>query len=114
MPKLQTLKKRAEFLAAASGLKHVRPQLLLQVRRRGGDSIGVGYTASKKVGNAVVRSRAKRRLRAVAQDVLPSYARVGCDYVLIARSGTPTCDFDDLRSALRGACVQLHDRLDRA
>lgn len=56
----------------------------------------VGFTASKKVGSAVARNRARRRLRAVAADVLPRLGLNGIDYVLIARAGTLTRDFGDL------------------
>jgi ribonuclease P protein component len=64
-----------------------------------------GFTVTKKVGNAVVRNRAKRRLREAARAVLPLYGAPGCDYVLIARDATPDRPFaaliDDLKQALR-------------
>jgi ribonuclease P protein component len=65
----------------------------------------VGFTASRKVGNAVTRNRAKRRLREAAANVLPRHGRQGTDYVLIARAGTAERPFPaliaDLQSALR-------------
>jgi ribonuclease P protein component len=71
----------------------------------GGPAPRVGFTASRKVGNAVVRNRSKRRLRAAAAQILADHARPGTDYVLIARSGTAGRPYpalrDDLTAALR-------------
>jgi len=71
--------------------------------------IQVGFTASKKIGNAVKRNRAKRRLRALAREVLPAMGRAGWDYVLVARPGV-TVDriYADLRADLEGALAALH------
>ena len=86
---LQALPTRTDFLRAARARKAVAPGLVLQMRRRDdGDPPRVGYTASRKVGGAVVRNRARRRLRAAVHDVLTARAKPGCDYVLIARAGT--------------------------
>ena len=75
------------------------------------NSLRVGYTASKKIGGAVVRNRAKRRLRAAAAAVLPLSGLPGTDYVLVARRDTATRPFDslvqDLAAALRAAHVKL-------
>ena len=75
------------------------------------NSLRVGYTASKKIGGAVVRNRAKRRLRAAAAAVLPLSGLPGTDYVLVARRDTATRPFDslvqDLAQALRAAHVKL-------
>ena len=111
---LPRLKRRSEFLRAATrGRKWAMPGLLLQVRVRdsrdeshGAEApIRVGFTASKKVGGAVARNRAKRRLRALADGILPVAAKGGRDYVLIARAGTRNRTFaglqDDLKKALR-------------
>src|SRR4051812_12552585 len=94
MPRgLVRLKTRADFLrVAASGRRAVRPGLMLQAAScpSGTDSaaVRVGFTASRKVGNAVVRNRAKRRLRAAADELVARDGRLGTDYVLIARAGT--------------------------
>lgn len=105
-----TLTRRADFLAAAKARRQSMAALLLQARRRGADEDGggirVGYTCSKKVGNAVLRNRAKRRLRAAARQVLPDLGRPGWDYVLVGRAGaTVEAPFaalvDDLASGLR-------------
>ena len=90
---LETLTNRRDFLAAARAGKAVTTGMIVQRRDRAvGETeepvIRVGYTASKKVGNAVFRNRAKRRLRAVVRDVLGNAEAESVDYVLIARSGT--------------------------
>ena len=84
---LATIQKRADFLKAASARRQGTGSFLLQARRRddGTDALRVGFTASKKIGNAVMRNRAKRRLRAIARDVLPELGQRGWDYVLVAR-----------------------------
>ncbi len=107
---VETLKKRPDFLAAARGRREVTPGFVLQARNRGEDGPArVGFTCSKKVGNAVARNRAKRRLREIARLVLPSHARPGWDYVLIGRAGTTaTRDFIQLQADLRAALAKLH------
>jgi ribonuclease P protein component len=115
-PALPRLKKRSEFLrVAATGRKSVAPGLILQERvrvRRGEDCgedapIRVGFTVSKKVGGAVERNRAKRRLRAVAEEVLSRHARGGRDYVLIGRGATLRRPFVALRGDLERALRRL-------
>ncbi|MCF3972338.1 ribonuclease P protein component [Paracoccus salsus] len=101
------LTKRADFLAAARSLRQGMPGFLLQARDRGDDGPArVGFTCSKKLGNAVMRNRAKRRLREVARLRLSRLARPGWDYVLVGRPDvTASRDFaalcDDLCRALR-------------
>lgn len=107
-----TLKKRRDFLACAKARRWVAPGFVLQARRRPGDDPGaarVGYTCSKKVGGAVVRNRAKRRLRALAAEALPERVRTGWDYVLIGRAGvTITNPFDELKADLETALDKVH------
>ncbi len=67
------------------------------------DDMRVGFTVSKKVGNAVIRNRARRRLRAVADELLARHGADGRDYVLIGRAATPTRSFDALRADLLAA-----------
>ena len=70
----------------------------------------VGFTASRKVGGAVERNRAKRRLRAVVRAVMPALAAPGHDYVVIARGATLTRDFAALKDDLRAALARLRAR----
>jgi len=102
---IDRLKRRAEFLAAAKGMSAARGAVVVQaLPRPGQEGIRVGFTATKRVGGAVVRNRAKRRLREAAHALLPAFGRPGHDYVFIARNGTPTRTWvrllDDVKSAL--------------
>lgn len=83
------------------------PGLVLQARRQdeNGGATRVGFTASRKVGGAVMRNRARRRLKAAAGKVVPAHAKAGYDLVLIARGATARRPFpallDDLNTALK-------------
>jgi ribonuclease P protein component len=111
---LVRLKTRADFLRVAAGRRRaVRPGLLLQAASNpsgGGEVVRVGFTASRKVGNAVVRNRAKRRLRAVATEVLARDGRPGTDYVVIARAGTGERPYAELVGDLETALRQIDRR----
>ena len=109
---LSVLTKRAEFLKAASARRANAPAFGLQARQRSegeAEGIRVGFTCSKKVGNAVARNRAKRRLREIARMALPEAGRDGWDYVLIGRrDATAARDFADLQDDLRRALAKIH------
>ena len=102
------LAKRPQFLFVRGGKAERRKSLVVQARQRTGEDpgehIGEGFTATKKVGNAVVRNRAKRRLREAARLLLPRLGRPGTDYVFIARDATADIAWarllDDMESAL--------------
>lgn len=109
---VERLKKRAEFLRVASvRRKWVAPGMILQAAPassdRGEASVRLGFTVTKKVGNAVVRNRVKRRLRAVAHEIMPRCAIEGRDYVLIGRRETLKRDFADLKSDLETALKRI-------
>jgi ribonuclease P protein component len=108
---LCVLARRADFLKAASARRQGTGGFLLQARDRadGEASVRVGFTASKKIGNAVLRNRAKRRLRALAREILAGSARPGWDYVLVARpEATVARPYADLRADLETALASVH------
>ncbi len=103
--KLGRLKKRSEFLYVREGQYRAIGGVVIQMRNnpQGGDHIRVGFTATKKIGGAVVRNKAKRRLRACAAELLPQYGQKGHDYVFIARDGTNARQFEDLKDDVKKA-----------
>jgi ribonuclease P protein component len=102
------LKKRAEFLAVASkGAKAPMPGLVMQLMARADDApFRVGFTVTKKVGNAVVRNRTKRRLREAVRLGLDAEAYRGFDMVVIGRDRTAARPFTDLMADVRRAAAK--------
>lgn len=113
-PEIETLRQRADFLRAAKARRQGMPGFLLQARRRREDEaapdlIRIGFTCSKKLGNAVMRNRAKRRLRALAREAVPRLGKPGWDYVLVGRPGqTVSRDFAALSADLATAITRIH------
>ena len=107
--RLNILRKRADFLAANAGRRASSPGFVLLVRDRadGDETMRIGFTVTKKIGGAVVRNRMKRRLRAIARELLPAGGFAGADHVLIGRSGGIERDFALLRQELTRALDKL-------
>ncbi len=104
------IRKRADFLRAAKAKRQGTTGFHLQARDRKDDEpFRVGYTCSKKVGNAVARNRAKRRLREIARLVMYDHAKTGWDYVLIGRKdATAMHDFRTMQKDLIWALKKVH------
>ncbi|HET7084303.1 MAG TPA: ribonuclease P protein component [Rhizomicrobium sp.] len=112
---MERLKKRADFLRAARGVRRVEGAITLETcpaPEPVGGHLRVGFTASKKIGNAVIRNRAKRRLRAAASQLLPLLGRPGHDYVLVARGTTVARPFPALLTDITTALKAAHKKLD--
>ena len=109
VPKLDIIPKRADFLKAARAQSCAARGLVLQARQRGDDgNYRVGFTVTKKVGNAVTRNRVRRRLREAARLELADVAQPGFDYVLIGRKATIDRDFGALLGDLVYATKKVH------
>ena len=109
MFKIERLTSRPQFLAAAKGVSKASGAVVVQALDRGDGraTVGVGFTATRKVGGAVVRNRAKRRLREAARALAPELARPGSDYVFIARMGTADRPWDRLLDDVKSALTRL-------
>ncbi|MBW8881535.1 MAG: ribonuclease P protein component [Asticcacaulis sp.] len=103
------LKIRADFLKAAKSPYAARTGVVVQARRRedGSDDIRIGFTATKKIGGAVERNRAKRRLREAARHLIPLHGLPGHDYVLIARNDTGSRPWQALLDDVKAALLRL-------
>ena len=100
---LSVIRKRADFLASNRGLRVARPGFVLLTRPNGGQGKRFGITVTKKIGNAVVRNRMKRRFRELLRDALPTEGMADHDHILIGRAGGVERDFAQLRTELSAA-----------
>lgn len=111
--KLRTITARRDFLAASSGSKWITPHFIMLALKRAEDHpvhdiSRVGYTVTKKMGNAVTRNRIKRRLRHAIAQISPDLVRAGYDYVLISREKALTCEFSALVTDMEFAFSRIH------
>ena len=103
------IKKRSDFLAANRGKRYATPGFVLLVKDRQDESpdIRLGITITKKVGNAVIRNRMRRRFRALAQEMLGQNGKAGADHILIGRDSMIERDFGELRADMVKALGKL-------
>jgi len=107
--RLETLRKRADFLAANAGKRTTTPGFILLVRDRDDQDLTmrVGFTVTRKIGGAVIRNRMKRRFRALAREILPNAGFPGSDHVMIGRQRGIERSYGQLRDELSNALERL-------
>ena len=107
-PKIRRIQKRSDFLACAKAPHCARGAVLIQARARDDSPlVRAGFTATKRIGGAVERNRAKRRMREAARLLLPLHAVPGFDYVLIARGGATSRPWERLLDDVKTALIRL-------
>jgi ribonuclease P protein component len=112
--KIERLRKRPDFLACAKAPSCARGAVLIQARPRDAEPlIRAGFTATKRIGGAVERNRAKRRLREAARLLLPALASPGFDYVFVARGGVTSRPWPGLLDDVKSALIRLAADRDR-
>lgn len=105
----KTLTKRADFLAANNGLRNARTGFVLLTRPNGGEGVRFGITVTKKIGNAVVRNRMKRRFRELLRALLSDRGLLDHDHVLIGRAGGVERDFHTMEEELTQALTRAQE-----
>jgi ribonuclease P protein component len=106
---MQRLKRRQDFVAAAKGVYQPMPAFVVQALARNDQAPArIGFTCTKKLGNAVTRNLIKRRLREAARLSLPNVVKPGFDYVVIGRAPAENRPFQVLQSDLISATARLH------
>ncbi|WP_110298490.1 ribonuclease P protein component [Blastomonas natatoria] len=105
------MRQRSDFLAANGGLRVGTPGFVLLVKSRADQNAQarIGYTVTKKTGNAVVRNRIKRRFRELARALLPEHGIAGADHVLIGRTDALTRDFAAMKADLERALARVRE-----
>lgn len=103
---VETIRKRADFLAANRGVRVARPGFVLLAQPNGGRGLRFGVTVTKKIGNAVARNRMKRRFRELLRAALPAEGLPDHDHVLIGREGGVERDFGAMRAELSAALAR--------
>jgi len=106
---ISVLTKRADFVAANKGLRNAKPGFVLLTRPNGGVGVRYGVTVTKKIGNAVVRNRMKRRFRELLRAALPEGGLGDHDHVLIGRAGGVERDFETMAAELEKALSKARD-----
>jgi len=120
--KFETLKRRTDFLHIRGGVRWVTPTFTLLARRAKQTNASdrastetaasrVGFTVTKRIGNAVRRNRIKRRLREVVRENAGQLWNAGIDYVVIARQGADKRRFEELKRDLELALKRVHGKL---
>src|SRR5262245_21529534 len=106
---MDRLRRRAEFLAVAAGMRIPAPTFVLQARRRDDEGPArVGFTVSRKVGTAVERNRVRRRLREAVRRSASRQMLAGHDYVIVGRRSALACDFTRLTGDLEQTLARIH------
>lgn len=105
---ISALTKRSDFLAANKGLRNARPGFVLLTYPNDGKGVRYGITVTKKIGNAVVRNRMKRRFRELLRAALPKHGLPDHDHVLIGRAGGVERDFHRMAGELDQALERAH------
>ena len=113
-PEIRRLKTRSEFVRVAKGHSERRRSIVVQALRSHSEEsqIGAGFTTTKKIGNAVIRNRARRRMREACKTVLPPLATMGTDYVFIARKDTAQISWAKLLDDMKSALISLRDKIE--
>ena len=114
MEKKFGIRKRRDFLSAsASGLSYRADFFVALAGLTKQETYRVGFTASKRVGNAVIRNRCKRRMRAMARQLLPSLGLANVDYVFIAKRSLVTAKWSDFISQAEQAIIYLNKKIEK-
>ena len=106
---MERMKRRQDFVAAAKAFVQPMPAFLMQLRARGDENPArLGFTCTKKLGNAVARNRIRRRLKEAARLSLPAVTKPGFDYVVIGRAQGESRPFETIKADLISATLRLH------